>query len=172
MPFQGVTELIRLQRVFRSEGLTFVGHAKYASDAGALVRFVATAGINYPVVMSSPELERSLGGIEAIPSKYLVDREGQLVGRFFGAQDGDALEAILRPLVRGSSAVRAVARAGRGSVTLAWPAAEIGYELESAEDPVPGAWTLVPTPVQVVNGENVVTLPTAGAARFFRLTKP
>ena len=58
-------------------------------------------------------------------------------------------------------------------VHLYWPAAFIGYRVEST--PVLGTsavWLQVIEPVSEVNGQHQVTVNTAGISRFFRLVKP
>src|SRR5260370_12331218 len=40
--------------------------------------------MNYPVVMSTPELDRAFSGICALPTSYLLDREVRIVQKHVG----------------------------------------------------------------------------------------
>ena len=52
---------------------------------------------------------------------------------------------------------------------LAWPAAGIGYELETITSLGGTNWTAAPFPVVSTNAENTVTIPFSGGSQFFRL---
>ncbi|MBK8000155.1 MAG: autotransporter-associated beta strand repeat-containing protein [Verrucomicrobia bacterium] len=60
---------------------------------------------------------------------------------------------------------------GNGRVTVSWPSAAVGFELESTTDLNSGVWTKIPfTPVDEAV-ENVVVVPKSGPMMFFRLVK-
>jgi uncharacterized repeat protein (TIGR03803 family) len=55
------------------------------------------------------------------------------------------------------------------NIVLAWPAN--GMTLQSTTDLTSPAWTTVTSPAGIVNGQNVLTNPIAGAKQFFRLSQ-
>ena len=55
------------------------------------------------------------------------------------------------------------------TIRIAWPAAETGFTLKSAESLPASTWTDVNAPVIVDGDQNVVTVPIESATRFFRL---
>jgi hypothetical protein len=62
------------------------------------------------------------------------------------------------------------ARMAAEGVELRWPETTPAFVLEMASTPGPaGAWNPANTPAQLVDGWRVLTLPVAGAARFYRL---
>ncbi|MCW5556087.1 MAG: hypothetical protein KIS67_28520 [Verrucomicrobiae bacterium] len=70
--------------------------------------------------------------------------------------------------VRSFAEITASANAQTNFV-ISWPAAAAGFDLVSATNANAPIWTLVSQPPTIVNGQNFVTNPIAGSARFFRL---
>jgi peroxiredoxin len=59
--------------------------------------FVKTNGYTFPVLLDSMGAVANTYGIRAIPTTYLLDSEGRIVGRALGARDwanGDAFKLI------------------------------------------------------------------------------
>jgi DsbE subfamily thiol:disulfide oxidoreductase len=54
--------------------------------------FVKKTGINYPVVMATPELIAAYGGVAALPTTFLVDTEGRIVQRHLGLLNAETTE--------------------------------------------------------------------------------
>ncbi len=59
-----------------------------------------------------------------------------------------------------------------GGLTFSWSAIFTNYVLESSPSLNPATWTPVGGAVQMVNGQNVVTVPVATGNQFFRLSAP
>ena len=53
-------------------------------DADAVRRWVAAHGVDYPVAIASAELQRRFGGIEAVPTSFVLDPEGRIVQAHVG----------------------------------------------------------------------------------------
>src|SRR5262249_4582566 len=64
----------------------------------AVRRFVADHGINYPVVMTTPEIERLFPGISALPTSYLIDRDARVVQKHVGMLTARITESETRHL--------------------------------------------------------------------------
>jgi thiol-disulfide isomerase/thioredoxin len=60
-------------------------------------QFITRAGITFPVVRSTFEIERRLPAVVVIPMTFVIDPAGQLVSTFSGEADATELE---RELVR------------------------------------------------------------------------
>ncbi len=67
-------------------------------DAGAsVVKPVARQlGINYPVVIGSLGVAAAYGGMEALPTAFLVGRDGRILQIYFGAPRASRLRANLQ----------------------------------------------------------------------------
>ena len=61
-------------------------------------RFAAEQHMNYPIVMMTPELEKAFPGIAALPTSFLLDREGRIVQRHVGMLNAMVTEQETRAL--------------------------------------------------------------------------
>jgi thiol-disulfide isomerase/thioredoxin len=92
---------IELQDAYGEDGVVFVGISldQGASAETKVSKFMETQGINYLVVMGTAEVAEAFGGVPAIPTTFVVDREGQVVDRKVGYKSKDYFEAILDDLL-------------------------------------------------------------------------
>jgi thiol-disulfide isomerase/thioredoxin len=78
-----IPDLIRLQDKYRND-IVILGISE-DEDGLELVRaFVAEHKMDYPVAMTTPELAASFKGISALPTTFVIDREGKIVQRHQG----------------------------------------------------------------------------------------
>lgn len=57
------------------------------------------------------------------------------------------------------------------NIKLSWPVTAVGYQVQTTPSLVSPQWTVTNATVEVVNGRNVVTLPTGQGTQFFRVAK-
>jgi thiol-disulfide isomerase/thioredoxin len=95
---------IELQRKYGADGLVIVGVSK--DDEGpkrqqSVKDFADSHGMNYTIVFTDDDLEAALGGIDAIPTTYIIDRDGNIRSKKIGAMSTEEFEkrllAVLRP---------------------------------------------------------------------------
>jgi cytochrome c biogenesis protein CcmG/thiol:disulfide interchange protein DsbE len=60
--------------------------------------FVKKMGMNYPIVMATPELIQAYGGVSALPTTFVVDPQGRVVQRHLGLLDTATTELEVRSL--------------------------------------------------------------------------
>jgi thiol-disulfide isomerase/thioredoxin len=77
-----IPDLIAMQQKYRDQ-LQIIGISE-DEDAGVVKRFRAAYKINYSVVMQTPEIERLFSGIGALPTTFVLDREGRIVQKHVG----------------------------------------------------------------------------------------
>jgi thiol-disulfide isomerase/thioredoxin len=96
---------VGLQKKYGADGLVIIGISK--DDDGpkrqkTVQEFVDAHGMNYTIVFSSDELEAALGGIDAIPTTYIIDRDGNIrnkkIGELGTAEFEKRLLAVLHPI--------------------------------------------------------------------------
>jgi peroxiredoxin len=58
--------------------------------------------IAYPVLIATAEVQKSYGGIEAIPTTFILDKEGNIVAKYVGLQDKETFVKRLDVLTRGT----------------------------------------------------------------------
>jgi thiol-disulfide isomerase/thioredoxin len=91
-----IPELIKLQNQHRDR-LQVIGISR--DEEPEVVReFVKSAGINYPVIMATPELVDAYGGVPALPTTFVIDTEGRVVQRHLGLLSGETYDREIRAL--------------------------------------------------------------------------
>jgi len=95
---------IELQEKYKDD-LVIVGVSVDAPPRGAsLVKsFVEKNKINYPIVMSQDEVLEAFAGdqpINAIPTTFIIDRDGNIRDRKEGAEHKEEFEQRLLPLLK------------------------------------------------------------------------
>ena len=71
------------------------------SDADGAAHFVATHGIVLPIAIDAKGSVHNRYGIRALPTTYLIDRHGNIVGRIVGARDwtSPAAQRLIKQLL-------------------------------------------------------------------------
>ena len=90
---------IELQKQYQKQGLAIVGISVDQDGAAAVKKFMQQAGMNYPVVLSDEKIPQAFGGIEAIPTTFVIDRAGNIVKRHLGLDSREEFEKEIRPLL-------------------------------------------------------------------------
>ena len=78
---------VGLQKKYGQEGLVIVGASLDQAGPAVVKAFVAKHRINYTIVMADEAAIAAFGGVEAIPTTFLIDRDGQIRDRKVGAED-------------------------------------------------------------------------------------
>ena len=97
------------------------GQGGRAQLLGDVVRaFADEMGVNYPIVMAGRALTQQYGGIPALPTTFVIDKEGRIRGRITGLASRGRLPPLVRPLLAEQSAsVAASKRGGRSALSKA-----------------------------------------------------
>lgn len=90
---------IALQKKYANRGMVIVGVSVDQQGAEVVTKFVSSRGINYPIALANPEIIAAFGGIESIPTTFLIDREGRLRHRKVGAMEPADYEALVAGLL-------------------------------------------------------------------------
>jgi len=62
-------------------------------------RFLSERGIDYPVAIVGPEVERAFGGVRGYPTSFLVDRNGKVRHEALGPLAMVSFEPAVRRLL-------------------------------------------------------------------------
>jgi thiol-disulfide isomerase/thioredoxin len=84
MEIPGYVELVKK---YGKDGFTVVGVSIDQAGPDVVKQFVAKNGVNYPMVMADEKVAADFGGVEAIPTTFLIDRAGQIRDRKVGAEE-------------------------------------------------------------------------------------
>jgi thiol-disulfide isomerase/thioredoxin len=86
---------IALQKKYGKDGLVIVGISLDQKGPSVVKTFMAKMGINYPIVMADEETPAAFGGVEAIPTTFIIDRAGMIRDRKLGAEPVESYEQRL-----------------------------------------------------------------------------
>src|SRR5262245_2778714 len=92
-----IPDLIRLQDKYRDR-LQIIGISEDEDGVERVVRFAADHDMNYPIVMTSPELEGKFPGVGALPTSFIIDRDGRIVQKHVGMLRAELTELETRHL--------------------------------------------------------------------------
>lgn len=93
-----IPELIALQAKYK-ERLQIVGVSMDEDASPQEVNaFAAKAGINYPIVMGK-DIAKEYGGVPALPTSFIVNKDGGVVQKHIGLLDRDEVETEIRALL-------------------------------------------------------------------------
>jgi thiol-disulfide isomerase/thioredoxin len=90
-------DLIALQAKYRDH-LQIIGISEDEASPSEVKRFVAEHEFNYPVVMLTPELEHLFPGVVALPTSFVLDRQGRLAQKHVGMVRAETVELETRAL--------------------------------------------------------------------------
>jgi thiol-disulfide isomerase/thioredoxin len=78
-----IPDLIKLQEKYRDQ-LVVVGVSEDEGPIDPVRAFVAEQRMNYPVAMTTPELRKIFRGVTALPTTFVIDREGKIAQKHVG----------------------------------------------------------------------------------------
>ncbi len=96
---KGIPDLIDLQKNY-SKDLVIVGISlDQERTIKDLKPFIENYGINYPVVLGDEKVVKDYGGINAIPTSFIVDRKGFIVDSHVGLVPKTVYEDKIKKLL-------------------------------------------------------------------------
>lgn len=94
-----IPNLKKVREEFAGRGFEVIGVSLDDGGAALVRSFVEREGIAYPIVMGDAELAELYGGVEAIPTAFLIDRDGRIVHRMVGYKEESELRRRIEPLL-------------------------------------------------------------------------
>ena len=92
-----IPDLVALQEKYRDQ-LQVIGVSEDEAPVEVVKRFAADHHVNYPVVMTSPEIERMFPGIGALPTSFVINRDARIVQKHVGMLTARVTEYETRQL--------------------------------------------------------------------------
>jgi thiol-disulfide isomerase/thioredoxin len=90
-----IPDLVQLQARY-PDHLQVIGVSTDEGPTQIVKDFATEYGINYPVVMTTPELNQAFPGVMALPTSFIVDPEGRVVKTHVGLISAGVLEQETR----------------------------------------------------------------------------
>jgi thiol-disulfide isomerase/thioredoxin len=90
---------VELQKQYGDKGLRVIGVSLDEQGPEFVKKFLKQFGVNYPIVIGNEKVAEAYGGIEGIPTTFVIDREGRIVRRHIGYDDKAAFEKEIQSLL-------------------------------------------------------------------------
>lgn len=96
---KSIPDLIELKKKYGSKGFEIVGISLDTDTKNQVIPFMKEKGINYPVVYGNQNVTELYGGIEAIPTSFIIDQQGKIVASYQGLMPIQTYENHIRKLL-------------------------------------------------------------------------
>ncbi|MCZ2156627.1 MAG: TlpA family protein disulfide reductase [Bryobacterales bacterium] len=95
---------IEMEREFKDQGFAVVGVSMDQDGWSAVKPFMEEMKINYRVVLGTEEAAQLYGGVEALPTSYILDRNGKVAAVHMGIVRRQVFEEEIRALLDSKAA--------------------------------------------------------------------
>ena len=92
-----IPDLVALQAKY-GDKLQIIGVSQDEGSVDVVKAFATQHQMNYPIVMMTPELDTAFPGISALPTSFVIDRDGRVVQRHVGMLNAIVTEQETRAL--------------------------------------------------------------------------
>jgi len=106
---------VEFERQHKDQGFAVVGVSMDEDGWQAIKPFMADMGINYRVLLGNDTIAQIYGGVDSLPTTFIIDRDGRIAAVHLGLVSKSVYENDLKQLFEGS----ADSRAAGASVTVA-----------------------------------------------------
>jgi peroxiredoxin len=94
-----IPDYIAWQKKYADRGLVILGFSMDEAPPAVVKAFGAKMKINYPLLMAGEAIAEAFGGIEGLPTAFVIDREGNIRHRKVGLSDPVAYEKLIASLL-------------------------------------------------------------------------
>ena len=91
---------VGLQKKHRDAGLVIVGVSVDRRGPNHVKQFAKEHGIDYTLVMADDEIADAFGGFDAIPTTFLISRDGRILHRKTGAMPTAEYEKLVQAALK------------------------------------------------------------------------
>jgi peroxiredoxin len=95
-----IPDFIEAYKKYKNKGLVIIGISVDKDGWSAVTPFIEESKINYPVVLANAQVVENYGGVEAIPTTFIVDKKGYIADQQIGVMSLKELETKLQPLLK------------------------------------------------------------------------
>ncbi|MBI5464638.1 MAG: TlpA family protein disulfide reductase [Ignavibacteriales bacterium] len=92
-----IPAFLEVYQQYKEKGLEIVGISVDDDGWGAVKPFVAKYKITYPIVVDNNKVARSFGDLSAIPTTFVIDKQGMIVERHVGSMNKRDFEDLIKP---------------------------------------------------------------------------
>lgn len=90
---------IAMQKKYADKGFVIIGVSMDRKGAEHVKQFAQKRGMNYLLAMGDEQIVDAFGGFDAIPTTFLIDRDGIIRHKKTGSMDHDDYEALVKQVL-------------------------------------------------------------------------
>lgn len=98
-----IPDFIEFYKEYKGKGVEMIGVSLDRDGWGVVTPFVKKNKINYPIVVGDGEVAAKFSNFNAIPTTFIIDKNGNIVDEHTGVMTKKALEAKIKPLLSNNS---------------------------------------------------------------------
>ena len=95
-----IPDFVELQKRYKDKGLQIIGIALARQGLDAVKSFMKKYKINYPILLADAKVIQDYGGLQGIPTTFLIDRKGQIFRKYVGYRPREVWERDIKTLFR------------------------------------------------------------------------
>lgn len=89
-------EMVRTYNKYKANGLEFVAVAMSYDPPNYVLNYAQTRSLPFTVALDTTgEIAKSFGDVKLTPTTYVIDKQGNIIKRYVGEPDFDALHQLL-----------------------------------------------------------------------------
>jgi len=92
---------VEFNKTYKARGLAIVGVSMDEDGWKSVKPYLATKKIDYPIVLGTEDVAKSYGGVDSLPSTFIIDRDGKIAFSHTGLVGKDTYETEIRSLLDG-----------------------------------------------------------------------
>jgi len=91
---------IAFQDQYRNQDFAVLG-VSFDDDGWDVVKkYMAEHNINYPILLGNDDLDKAYGGVESLPTTFLIDKQGVIAGKHVGLVSKSTYEEEINRLLK------------------------------------------------------------------------
>lgn len=94
-----IKSLIELQQQYADKQFTVLGFCLNDKGSAAVKAFVDERKINFPVLIADYETVQDFGGITAVPTLFVIEKNHHIIQKYVGLTPKTKLENDLKPIL-------------------------------------------------------------------------
>jgi thiol-disulfide isomerase/thioredoxin len=94
-----IPHFVELQKQYGAKGLAVIGVSLDEQGPDVVKRFVKQFEVNYSIVIGNEKIAEKYGGIVALPTTFVIDRQGRIVSQHIGYDDKEGFEKEIQSLL-------------------------------------------------------------------------
>ena len=95
-----IPDFIKLYSQYKGDGFQMLGISVDQGGLSVVKPFMKAYGINYPIMLADDQVVSEFGGISAIPTTFVIDKQGRIRASFVGYRPASEFENLINQLTK------------------------------------------------------------------------